>query len=212
MADFLVNHGYLIFLVTCSAGFLAGGIFPARTLLKQIGFNLAALFFALALFEGYLWMTAGEKEKNTTTSGSFAAKGTFIDSPDLGYVIGKDGLYTARKTTADGGAVYDARYTIHDGIRATPNSTDTAGRSAFFFGCSVTFGTGVNDDQTLPFYFNEAAGGHYRVYNFGLPGYGPHQMLALVESSRFGEIPAGREGKDIAVYSFIPDHIRRSAG
>ena len=55
-------------------------------------------------------------------------------------------------------------------------------RSSFllFFGCSVTFGLWVNDDETMPYVAQYAS--HYRPYNYGVSGYGSHHMLAQLQS------------------------------
>ena len=78
-----------------------------------------------------------------------------------------------------------------------------------FFGCSFTFGEGVNDNETLPCYLSELAI-DYNPYNYGYMGYGPHQMLArLRETDIRKEI---EEKKGILIYTFIDDHVNRAIG
>ncbi|MEI6128295.1 MAG: hypothetical protein WCQ99_17240, partial [Pseudomonadota bacterium] len=63
---------------------------------------------------------------------------------------------------------YDAAYTIDEyGRRLTPGLNEW-GKDFFilFFGCSFTFGEGLQDNETLPFYVSEYAG-RYRAYNYG---------------------------------------------
>jgi hypothetical protein len=48
-------------------------------------------------------------------------------------------------------------------------------------GCSIMFGAGVNDDETLPAYFSKELGYQANVVNLGFHGYGPHQMLRSLE-------------------------------
>lgn len=50
-----------------------------------------------------------------------------------------------------------------------------------FFDDSLTFGEGVNDNQTMPYRVGMRSAGALRVYNFAFHGYGPHQMLAQIE-------------------------------
>jgi len=112
----------------------------------------------------------------------------------------------------DGELLFDAVYTTdEDGLRAGPPRPGTAGdECVLFFGCSNMFGEGVEDLQTLPTQFEEKSGGRYRARNFGVPGYGPHQMLAMIESGRVEEVarctPVG------AVYEAIDCHVERAAG
>lgn len=80
---------------------------------------------------------------------------------------------------------------------------------ALFFGCSVTFGLWVNDDQTLPAFF-EGIDTNFHAYNYGVSGYGAHHLLALFESRNLRkEIP---EKDGIAIYSYFIGHTQRAIG
>ena len=87
-------------------------------------------------------------------------------------------------------------YTIGpNGLRVSPPYEEVADvPCALFFGGSFTFGTGVEDDEALPYVAGILSEGKYRVYNFGYRGYGPHQMLAALESGlRSEERRVGKE-------------------
>jgi hypothetical protein len=91
-------------------------------------------------------------------------------------------------------------------LKPTAQYTDKA---IFFFGDSYTFGLGVNDEDTLPQQFSRAS--QIRVINFGVPGYGPHQTLRMLEIDR----PRIVESNDplAVVYSLLPRaHMLRAAG
>jgi hypothetical protein len=79
-----------------------------------------------------------------------------------------------------------------------------------FFGDSFTFGEGVNDDEALPYLVGQQSGGQYHTYNFGFHGYGPHQMLAMLEY-RLEEKIINCKPR-FAVYQAILDHLIRAAG
>ena len=71
----------------------------------------------------------------------------------------------------------------------------------------MTFGLGVNDNETMPFYVAHFAS-HYRPYNYGVSGYGPHNMLAQLQRGNLTkEI---NENHGIAIYTFIDHHIDRA--
>jgi hypothetical protein len=110
-----------------------------------------------------------------------------------------------------GTTVWDATYTM-DALhrRITPvEEPEKRTRFIAFFGCSYTFGTGVNDNETLPFYVGRYAPG-FMPYNYGGPGWGPQQMLLkLQEENLRGEISQPR---GIGVYVYIDDHPRRAIG
>jgi hypothetical protein len=77
--------------------------------------------------------------------------------------------------------VFDAVYTLDEhGHRVVPGAV-TGLKDVVFFGDSFTFGTGVNDDQTLPYHFAQASGADCRPLNLAYQGYGPHQMLRALE-------------------------------
>ena len=78
-----------------------------------------------------------------------------------------------------------------------------------FFGDSFMFGHGVENDQTLPYYFVREARGTVEGFNFAGEGWGPHQMLREIENG-FVQGVAGTP--DLAIYEAIPDHLRRVAG
>ncbi len=80
---------------------------------------------------------------------------------------------------------------------------------AMMFGCSIVYGLGLNDNQTIPSRFGELAT-DYVPYNMALPGWGPAQMLLSIQRLPLTEEVSQREG--IAVYVFWPGHIRRLTG
>ena len=91
------------------------------------------------------------------------------------------GASWSRRLTPGGEEIYHVVYTIGaDGFRVTPNNPTAGPVDVNFFGGSFVFGEGVEDNETLPFYFRELAGG-VRVKNYGFHGYGLHQALALLE-------------------------------
>ena len=106
---------------------------------------------------------------------------------------------------------YNATYSTDAYGRRTTPATHLEPPSNFilFFGDSFTFGEGVNDNETLPFYVGQMAS-KYRVYNYGVMGYGPQGMLAEL---RDGDIAKEiNETHGISIYTFIDDHISRAIG
>jgi hypothetical protein len=79
-----------------------------------------------------------------------------------------------------------------------------------FFGDSYTFGEGVEDDETMPYRVGVLAAGRYSVRNFAFLGYGPHQMLAAIESGLVEK--AARCRPRFAIVSTQYHHVLRAAG
>jgi hypothetical protein len=108
--------------------------------------------------------------------------------------------------------IYDVNYTVDEqGWRATPPAQ--GGDDALcvvFFGCSFAFGTGVEDADTLPWLTSIATGRRHHVHNFSFAGWGPHQMLAMLES---GRIERSLDCTPThAIYESLYDHVARVAG
>jgi hypothetical protein len=75
------------------------------------------------------------------------------------------------------------------------------------------FGQGLDDQDTLPFLINVASGSHYRTYNFGVMGYGAHQMLSAIQHDLVKDVvECDPQHVTHVIYQGITDHVRRSAG
>lgn len=116
----------------------------------------------------------------------------------------------SKKTLSE--VIYDVQYTINsNAIRRTSNKTAPGKPSVLFYGGSFTFGEGVEDQETLPAYFQEYMNGEMQAFNMGFHGYGPHQMLASLEHSLEKDIIAENPPEYI-IYQAIPGHVARCQG
>jgi len=99
----------------------------------------------------------------------------------LGYQP-KPGLQKHLKIS-NGKILRDNIYSIaEDGFRITPDSKKkNYEKKINFFGGSFTFGWGLNDDETLPYFFQKDHQ-NWKVKNYAISGYGIHQMLAQIEN------------------------------
>ncbi len=196
---------FLIGFLVCSAG----AVIFSKTSPRLGCIYLGVTLFTLAAFE-YYWgenVNRGVLEKVETTPGYYQK------SDMLGYmpVPGYEGR--ARKTYGNE-VIYDVAYTINsDGLR---KSSDGSGEMKIkdpcilFFGGSVTFGEGVNDEESMPFQVGRETGDRYHILNFGFHGYGPHQMLSAIEHG-FVKKQAKCQPRFV-FYQAIVAHIARSAG
>ncbi len=127
--------------------------------------------------------------------------------PVLGYKPHSDTILTGIRTK-NGVPLYSIRFqTDSNHLRVTPGiNPAAASRYALFFGCSMTFGEGVESNQTIPYYFGQAEP-IFRPYNLAFSGYGPHQMLARLQHDSLRRFVTQSTGA--AYYVFIPDHVNR---
>ena len=107
--------------------------------------------------------------------------------------------------------VYQVSCTFDEfGRRRTPDDPeDRPVAHAIFMGNSCVFGENVADDQTLPSHFAAQTTG-FAVYNYGFIGWGPQQMLALLQSGQLRAQVPQRSG--LLLYGLLPDHVRRVNG
>lgn len=59
--------------------------------------------------------------------------------------------------------------------------------------------------------FEEESGSRYLAYNFGYGGYGPHQMLRILETGWLDRVITGRKPANAVCMALI-DHVDRSSG
>jgi hypothetical protein len=171
------------------------------SLFKDFLLASAFVFLSLSIAELYLFIDS--------PFSSATNKGKFIrEDPQLGYSVWPgERQVSSTKRSKDGVEIYSTIYTIDKhGLRKTRSGkTD---KTVIFFGCSFTFGEGVNDDETLPQKFSETTGMH--ALNLGFLGYGPHQMLRMLELDRVKSITG--INPTLIVYITLPQHIWRAAG
>lgn len=172
----------------------------------SLGVTLALLGAAEAVC-GYLnHARAGLTETRTP------AEPFVVDDPVLGYALKPNARVRVVLRRSGGQVIYDVRYTFDGfGRRVTPapGPTRRAQRALLCFGDSLTLGEGVNDDQTLPAALARALPGT-AVYNYGVKGYGPHQVLAKLEEGGLRQQTGVRRAA--LIYTFIDDHVSRAIG
>lgn len=170
---------------------------------RALIFNASVGATTLAAGEAYF---SFEERENPTHSPEYRVK-----DPGLGWALAK-GVQTRARRQRHGRLLYDVTYTIDaDGLRVSPATEKTRQvGTVLFFGCSFTFGDGLQDNETLPYQVGLQSGGRWRTFNFACGNYGPHQMLAALEDGRVARVLDSRP--QYAFYVAIPIHVARVAG
>lgn len=150
--------------------------------------------------------------KNTVDSSSVKYDKGYHDRDEFGISLANEGRFRAvRKYKNSGKVIYDVFYTIDAfGRRVTPVANREQ-RDLFilFGGGSLTYGEGVDDDETMPYQVG-ALTSRYVPYNYGFHGLGPFDILLKMESYDLKK--QIREQDGIFIYTFIDDHINRTVG
>jgi hypothetical protein len=195
---------YALWIFAATRGFLQSH----NSNIRAFCINCIAIFAALGIVETYA-IYASKLHPIPATNTKRIYEDNYFDhsDPDLGYSPTKN-TTTQSTLTFSGETIYNATYTIDRfSHRITPEAVPDD--CALFFGGSFIFGEGVNDEETTPWLTARKL--NIKTINYAFHGYGPHQMLANIES---GRVKNSLEGcKPLAaVYLMINGHIRRSAG
>lgn len=179
-----------------------------RNFVRLLGLYLCAVILALTIFESYLWFKSGEFyiKRSAQPFEQYRVDKFLGYAPDKNFKINETKYYKNK-------LVFNVTYSIDkNGLRISPpyDESNLMG-CVLFFGCSFSYGIGVNDSETLPYQVGIQTHGKYRIYNFGLGGYGPHQMLSELEHNIVKNVVNCKENT-YAIYQAIPDHINRVAG
>lgn len=132
----------------------------------------------------------------------------------LGYVYNEPAIYSVVNRFPKGDTVYNTTYTILNdtlpgGVRFNFRKgykSDSSNKEVVFLGCSLTFGQGLADTQSLPCRYGAAA--HVSTLNMACIGYGLHQVYQLF-NSKFSQ----QNNHDrVFIYPFFYDHLLRANG
>lgn len=140
----------------------------------------ASLALGILIAEVLVW-----RFDNSTTT--FREKGHWGLKGELGLSPTRPGVLHEKKVAANGQVIYDVVNTIDENLTRKVDSAKD-GPTVAFFGCSFTYGAGVNDADTLPQSFADATDRKYHVVNLGVSGYGPQQMLRALETGVYDDM------------------------
>lgn len=84
-------------------------------------------------------------------------------------------------------------------------------RCIVLMGDSVTYGLGVNNDESMGSILQDFIGERARVVNLSLPGWGPHNILSLIQTGR-ANAPLRNCKETLGMVFLQPDHIDRVMG
>lgn len=91
-----------------------------------------------------------------------------------------------------------------DGYRITSDSVDITKLEIWIFGCSFTYGWGVNDDESYPWLLQEAMP-EYTIKNYGVGAYGTlHSLMQLKDELKKGTKP------ELVILAYLPFHDQRN--
>ena len=175
---------------------------------NALALSLGAVALTIAMYEFVLARKAPDHAGTEYTP----ADAMYQRSDLLGYGPRASVDVHARRTWRDQ-TLFDVHYGIDAQARRRVPAAGTAktGPCLLLFGGSFAFGEGLEDAQTMANRLAEHSRGHYRIVNFGFPGYGPHQMLAFLQSPRAHSLFRDC-GRTTGIYMGIAQHVARVSG
>ena len=166
--------------------------------------NLSLVFFSILIFlisiEIVLRLNGASPRKNP----DFTINEPLINTSDpvLGWTP-KKGNHKFKPWTKEGKETY---LTINEDKSRFTSDIDENKNKIVFIGGSITQGWAVSNNETFS-YLIQKKNTNYKVYNFGVGGYGGYQSLLMLE-----KIFNNKNKIKLVVYGFIPHHeIRNTA-
>lgn len=171
---------------------------------------LASMVFTWGVGEGIAWMFWSGANGAPALPGDDAGLYEVETDPVYGYQLLPSNEHVAAKPSPNGETCYRAVYHTDRFRRRTVGTSPRPGRPhLLLFGCSVTFGEGLNDYDTLQYKLAEELP-DVDVYNYAVHGWGPTHALAKLRSGELQKQIPAHSGS--AVYVVIPAHLSRVIG
>lgn len=181
---------------------------------------IGSLALAFSVLEGYLLLTqqptdallADSRHSKYVLSNQAAPSGKNLCRTSVGDFPEASGfpVFTAQRTLKFDHELFDVRYGFDaQGRRVTPTSSVRPLAELLLFGCSFTFGHGLEDEETWPWKLGKLLGPEWRICNYAYKGFGPQQMLTRLEEGMVEDISAPARA---ALFLALGHQIRRNAG
>lgn len=220
MINHFLNYEFVYLFLFLFLSFAFIGLLVKNKIIKKISLLLFAIFYSLFFVEFILsfFMPLPSmiynkgclyKIKDRTTHICRDTK--YIDK--AGMILRFDGdIFNDLNFTESESCslVYDKKYTeYYNGFRYT-KCNENSDETYLFFGCSFTFGTALDDDETLPYRFSENFNFDKNVINCGVGGQGTNTALNILNNNVFEKLIPENSKVKHCFYTLIKDHIYRN--
>ena len=165
---------------------------------KNLSLVLISIFLFLIFIEIVLRLTGALPRRNPDFTVNEPL--TNIPDPVLGWTP-KEGKHKFKPWSKEGKETY---LTINEDKSRFTGENDNNKKKIVFVGGSITQGWAVNDDETFSFLIQKK-NNDYKIYNFGVGGYGGYQSLLMLE-----KVFKEKNKIKLVVYGLIPHHETRN--
>jgi hypothetical protein len=178
--------------------------------MRMLFYNLSLVFLAVMLFDFYF-------QYKLTTHPMFDVIKNLRIEEDLSFYTRHDYLGTLPKRNMKATVtsrykdevLYKVTYSVDsNGHRIVPrHRVKPDSKSVIFFGCSFTFGYGLEDNEAFPYMLAQKLNKDYEIYNFAFSGYGTHQMISALQHGNVDSIVKIKPTH--VIYTAVTDHLNR---
>ena len=212
-----LSYEFVYIFLFCSLISLIFAMFVQKKILKIIGIIIFAMFFVLSLIEFLLslFMPIPQLEFHKNYLKKIHNYNT-VSRREIELFDNKKGKYFCNTIISEkflnqnkSKIIFDVNYTtFENGFRYTECNVKSK-TSYVFLGCSFVLGLGLEDDETLPYYFSKINGFNNNILNCGYPGLSTTTAVNILENDIIDTFIKNSQIKYF-FYSFIPDHIYRN--
>ena len=215
MINHFFEYEFVYVFFFCSIAFLIISMFVKFKAIKKITILLFSLFFVLSCFEFILSFfmikidSIYHKSHIFDKGFSNIIKQKHIKIWDNGKLLEvNDNNINKYKNCY---IVFNSEYSLYPNEFRFTKCNEESEDIYVFLGCSFLFGAGMNDDETLPYFFSKKFNFTKNVINCGVSGESTNTALNIINNNVFMQLIKNKDSKiNHFFYYFIYDHIYRN--
>lgn len=216
MTGYWLSHIFLYILLFCSLIFLVSAAYLKQRRVKILFLILFSIFLSLGTAEFILSLITEQyvppyeyRIENIKDSVLITSRGICFFGPSGGKHKKELKYEDIDNYDKNGSYIYNAVYNRYsNGLRYTKCSPQSE-KTYIFLGCSMVFGEGLNDYETLPYYFSKLTDFKYNIINCGICGRSTNTAINILKSG-FVDAYLKKSHIEYFVYSLIDDHLYRN--
>ncbi|MDD5021541.1 MAG: hypothetical protein PHR82_05305 [Endomicrobiaceae bacterium] len=221
MTNHFFKYEFVYIFLFCSFIFLTCSVFVKNKTIKLIGILFFSLFFALGIWEFILYSPKLVCQFNIPKKFSSKTKIFQDDISILREILTEDQYNNFEFERYPGfckeinvnrnnnKVIYDVCYSLlPSGFRYTKCNWNSD-NIYVFLGGSFTFGSGLNDNETLPYYFSKLMNFGNNVLNLGLGAKGSTTALNILNNDIINKFIEKKPVK-LFIYNLINGHSDRN--
>ena len=212
-----LNYEFVYIFVFCFVLSLFLSFFIKKQIIKKISLLCFSLFFVLFCFEFILSFYMQKTDMSFDRKYIRDINGDVAVYREIEIFDGDAGMCVLfneekeLKKYKNYTEIFDVSYSIYNNDFRTTKCDTFSKETYVFLGCSFTLGCGLNDDETLPYYFSENFNFKNNVINCGVCGHSTNTSLNILNNAFFSPLIFNKQSNiKYFFYSLLSDHIYRN--